>query len=67
MSDHVVDWDFTRGIFTISVYGFKTPSGLLTSPTLWLLAFGYETHGLIIRGAHSKYTIGWVSFATRLF
>ena len=67
LSDHTADWDFSTGLFTILVYGFKAPNGLLTSPTLWPLVFGFETHDLIVRGVHSKYTIGWVSFPTRLF
>ena len=50
MFDHTADWDFTRGLFIILVYGFKAPNGLLTSLTLWPLAFGFETHDLIIEG-----------------
>ena len=67
LSNHTADWDFTRGIFTILVYGFKALNGLLMSLTLWPRAFGFETHDLIVRGVHNKYTIGWVGFPTRLF
>ena len=67
MSDHIANWDFTIGLFTILVYDFNAPDGLVTSPTLWPLVFWFETHDLIVRGVHSKYTIGWVGFPTRLF
>ena len=67
MSDHTADWGFTRGLFAILVYDFNAPNGLLMSPTLWPLAFRFETHDLIIRGGSKKAYNRLGRFPTRLF
>ena len=42
-------------------------NGLLTSPTLRPLTFGYKILNLVVRGVHSKHKIQWLCFPSRLF